>query len=116
VGMWWLSGDVVALSGMWWLSRGCGSSVGMWWLSRGCGGSVGMWWLSGDVVALGDMVAQKGMWWLSGLSQLGNTSLKTQQSRVRIRLTPERDRKHDCVLKNKSQGGRRPCLSKKKFK
>jgi hypothetical protein len=34
VGMWWLSGDVVAQLGMWWLS---GDVVAHW----GCGGSVG---------------------------------------------------------------------------
>jgi hypothetical protein len=49
VGMWLLSGDVVAqwdfgaFLGMWWLS---GNVVAQW----GCGGSAEMWWLSGDVV------------------------------------------------------------------
>jgi hypothetical protein len=45
VGLWWLSGVVVA---QW----GCGGSVGLWWLSGvvvaqwGCGGPVGLWWPS----------------------------------------------------------------------
>jgi hypothetical protein len=82
-------GDVVAQLGMWWLSGGCGSSVG------GCGGSSGdvvaqrvIWWLSGGGGGSveGDVVAQRGMWWLSWLRQLGDTRLRTQQSRVRIRL------------------------------
>jgi hypothetical protein len=70
VGMWWLSGDVVA-------EWGSGGSEGMWWLSgdvvaqRGCGGSVGMWWFSGDV----------GMWWLSWLRQLDRTRQRTQVRR-----------------------------------
>jgi hypothetical protein len=51
VGMWYLSGDVVA---QW----RCGGSVGMWYLSGDvvaqwrCGSSVGRWWLRGDVVPL----------------------------------------------------------------
>jgi hypothetical protein len=63
----------------------------------------------GDVVAQlgvcggseGDMVTQL-------LSPLGDTRLKTHQSRVQIRLPPysllKGTMKYDCVLQNKSQG------------
>jgi hypothetical protein len=82
---------------MWWLSgdvvaqRGCGGSEGMWWLSWGCGGSVG------------DVVAQ----WLSPPPDCHAAVPSSNPASL--------TEKFDCVLENKPQGGRRPCLSKKKI-
>jgi hypothetical protein len=94
MGMWWLSGDVVA---QW----GCGGSVG------GCGGSVlGMWWLRwiGDVVA-----------------QLAKRQSYTRLQRSSSGFDPgipysllRGGRNNGCVLKINSQDVRRPFLSKKK--